>query len=416
MNFRNTLALVSAAAVLQLQPAHADDPEIAALREQLAALSARIDAVEASNQALKAENKALRQASETQAEAIEAVQSGSKSGESWSDRISIKGDLRTRFESIDEQGRDRRNRDRIRARASIIAEVNEQLEVGLGLASGSDDPVSTNQTLGSGGSTKGLNLDLAYLKWKTANGMTIHGGKFKNHLYKAGSHALLWDGDWTPEGVGISWKRDALFFNAIGTWLESDSRKESEFSYGIQGGFSHELGDDVTLTAGAGYYQFDTAGKGTFFGDDDDFFGNTPDASGSRYLYDYEELELFAELDFPLAGRGATIFANYVQNQDAPTQDTGYAFGFKLGSAKQPGEWQLGWTYQDLEADAVYGLLTDSDFAGGGTGGKGHILKGGYAIARNVNANLTWFMTERFSGTPSERDYDRLQVDLAIKY
>ncbi|MBT8062771.1 MAG: putative porin, partial [Gammaproteobacteria bacterium] len=66
--------------------------------------------------------------------------------------------------------------------------------------------------------------------------------------------------------------------------------------------------------------------------------------------------------------------------------------------------------------DAVFGLLTDSDFAGGGSDGKGHILKGGYAVRENVNANLTYFITERDANAGRARDYDRLQLDLAFKY
>ena len=33
-------------------------------------------------------------------------------------------------------------------------------------------------------------------------------------------------------------------------------------------------GSDMKLVTGVGYYVFDTAGLHSFFGDDDDFFGN----------------------------------------------------------------------------------------------------------------------------------------------
>ena len=45
---------------------------------------------------------------------------------------------------------------------ALVAKPTDTTEVGLGMATGGDDPVSTNQTLGGGGSTKDVRLDLAY--------------------------------------------------------------------------------------------------------------------------------------------------------------------------------------------------------------------------------------------------------------
>ena len=39
---------------------------------------------------------------------------------------------------------------RIRARTELSARINDAVTVGFGLATGGDDPVSTNQTLGDG--------------------------------------------------------------------------------------------------------------------------------------------------------------------------------------------------------------------------------------------------------------------------
>lgn len=403
------------------QPATAvDDDELRELRAQFTALSRRLDSLEESNRILREENARLQAAQRQSSEAIAALESDSgdtahATAASWADRIKLKGDFRLRHEVIDAEGRDTRRRARVRARASIVAQVNEDMEVGLGLASGGDDPVSTNQTLGNGGSSKGLNLDQAYFRWTGMANTAIVGGKFKNFLHKAGGNGLLWDGDWTPEGIGLAWERDGLFVNALGTWLESDSRNETEFAYGLQGGFSRAVGQ-AKLTAGLAYYRMDTAGKGTFYGDPDDFFGNSYDAARNSYLYDYHELELFADLGFDLGGRPLSLFFDYVRNQDAPDNDTGFAAGFKYGSAKARGSWEFAYIYQDLEADAVFGLLTDSDFGGGGTDARGHVLKGGYAIADNLKASLTYFVNETGLSHGADRDYDRLQLDLGIKY
>ncbi len=326
------------------------------------------------------------------------------------------GDFRQRYEKIDEEGSADRNRSRIRARAAIIANVSENAEVGLGFASGSDDPVSSNQTLGDGGSSKDINLDLAYVKWAGTNNTIFYGGKFRNVLFKPGKHGLLWDDDWNPEGVGLSWDNGDHFVNAMGTWLESDSRKETEFSYAVQAGFRKTLGNNVKLTAGIGYSQLGTKGKGSFFSDDDDFFGNSFDPLTNTYLYDYEELELFADLYFNIGDKPANVFFDYVQNQDARDFDTAYAVGFKYGNAKPEANWEFAYVYQDIEADAAFGLLTDSDFSGGGTGGRGHILKGGFAVAKNIKASVTYLVSKGNGDLGSERDYDHLQLDPELKY
>ena len=81
----------------------------------------------------------------------------------WTENISLKGDLRLRHEIIDQDYKDTRNRTRLRARLSLKGQVNDEVNVHLRLASGSDDPVSTNQSLDDGFSSKDINLNLAYM-------------------------------------------------------------------------------------------------------------------------------------------------------------------------------------------------------------------------------------------------------------
>jgi len=72
--------------------------------------------------------------------------------------------------------------------------------------------------------------------------------------------------------------------------------------------------------------------------------------------------------------------------------------------------------YEKLEADAVLGLLTDSDFGGGGTDAKGSIFKGTWAFHKNWNAKFTYFLNEIDLASGNPRDFDRLQLDLNFKY
>ena len=56
------------------------------------------------------------------------------------DEWSLKGDLRLRGEVIDKEGEDTRNRARVRARIGLDAKVNDDIDVHVRIASGSDDP------------------------------------------------------------------------------------------------------------------------------------------------------------------------------------------------------------------------------------------------------------------------------------
>ncbi len=82
----------------------------------------------------------------------------------WAEKVKISGDLRYRYEWIDEEGNDERNRNRIRARLGLTGQVTDDIEVGMRLAtseeisSGNGDPVSTNQTLDDAFSKKSFCL------------------------------------------------------------------------------------------------------------------------------------------------------------------------------------------------------------------------------------------------------------------
>lgn len=403
--------------------AHVPEAEWAQFKAEFARMAARVDALEAENAELKAANSTIPvedlAALRTD---VASLQSQNKAS-SWAERLKVQGDFRYRYEYIDVEDRDSRERNRVRARLALAAALPNNTEVGLGVASGGDDPVSSNQTLGGGGSTKDLRLDKAYFKWNATEDLYLQAGKFSNPLYRPEKGSLLWDSDWRPEGVSAGWAGDMLFANFLGNWLESDTRRDNDtFAWGLQGGLQFNLGD-ARLTTALAYYDFPTAGRTPFYGDDDEpeFFGNSSTPDGLRYLYDYEMVELGADLKLNVFEMPLVIYGNVVQNQDADDYDTGWTAGLTLGKASDRGLWAVGYEYRDLEADAVLGLLSDSDFAGGGTDGKGHRLTAGYGINKQWSLGLTWFVDNE-AGEKNLADqggavsYDRIQLDTKFKY
>jgi len=62
-----------------------------------------------------------------------------------------------------------------------------------------------------------------------------------------------------------------------------------------------------------------------------------------------------------------------------------------VNKAKKPGSWNFRYNYREIEADAVLGTFSDSDFIGGGTDGKGHELNFGYQIGKGSKLAASYF-------------------------
>ena len=398
-SMQDTPVAVSAITADQLDNASVDD-----LKKIILALSNRVDNME------------------TQTTEIRGIATA-KSGADWAEKIKWSGDFRYRFENIDNDDKpDNRHRNRLRARIGVTAHVTDDVKVGIGLASGSDDPVSSNQSLGDAGSSKGINLDTAFIDWTFAENLHLVAGKTKNPFYKVAKNSLIWDGDYRPEGAHISYDNGTFWAIAGYHFLNSDNGssadKDTEEMLSAQVGYQGEIADNMNIKVGASYYYIPVEGTAAFgtdsFNSKGKFFGNSD--IGGIYEFDYETVELFAELNTKIAGIKSTFFADYVKNNDSD-EDTGFALGMKLGKAKNKGDWQFGYTYEDLEADAVFGLLTDSDFGGGGTDVKGHKFNTAYAFSKNTSLSITYFDNEYGDFTNgSDIDYNRLQVDVKTKF
>ena len=178
------------------------------------------------------------------------------------------------------------------------------------------------------------------------------------------------------------------------------------------------------------YYSIPTQGESTTFGDPSDpgdYFGNTAvQADGQPcgtvagedcvYLYDYLLTQVFAEAAFDLGGWPASVFVDFVNNSDAPDDDTGWTLGGRLGEAKDRGQVRFSYYYAEKEADALLGLLTDSDFAGGGSDNSGHFFKIDYAMSKNWTIGAQYFINETDVSSGARNDYDRLMLDAQWKW
>ena len=153
--------------------------EIAELKEQIALLTDRLTQIEQS-MVVTPEVREGVEIEQTAATPSPLLIPGS-----WAEKIRLSGDLRYRHETVNDEVMSVRNRHRIRARANLTADLNENVTVGVGLSTGGTANDSGNQTLGSGFSRKPIGMDLAYFDWRVSDTMNLMGGKMSNPFFSA---------------------------------------------------------------------------------------------------------------------------------------------------------------------------------------------------------------------------------------
>lgn len=342
-----------------------------------------------------------------------------KSAPGWYDSFTIKGDFRLRYDSVDEEGKDVRNRERIRARLGIDAQVVQDVKIGLEIATGDGDPVSTNQTLSDAASKKQFLLSLAYFDWNPSalKGLHFVGGKIRNPFINVGDGELIWDSDLTPEGCALTFVSSgdtAFFINAADFWVQERSAESETYMFGGQAGLKFKMNDAFQLTAGGGIFAYtDLQGYPTLYTTAKGF-GNTLDEEGF-YYNDYTIAEAFFDCGGKIGPVPWTLFTDYVVNTAADTEDDmGYLAGFGIGKCKDPYSIEFKYNYRHLEKDAVVGAFTFSDFVGGGTDGEGHMMSLGFQAAKNIKTAVNYQLATK--GIDADTDYSRLQFDFNFKF
>jgi len=190
--------------------------------------------------------------------------------------IAITGDIRVREEPFfggKQDGSQDRARARVRARINFLADLGQQFQAGLTLASGDVyDPVSTNSTLGVFYTRKPIAIDLAYVTYKPEQfkPLTLTAGKFR---YPWVNTELTWDKDLNPEGAAETLnfplenipllKRVAIIgfqlpFAEVQPYTTSKNIVQA-MTYGTQLQTNWQLMSHLQLTAYVGYYDYQNA-------------------------------------------------------------------------------------------------------------------------------------------------------------
>ena len=357
----------------------------------------------------------------------------------WAAKTQLKGDVRFRHETIkidgtpNNGGKDK-DRERIRARLGAFTEINSQVDTGIRVATGSsDDARSTNQDLDGYFDKKSIWLDLGYIDYHPTQIKNLHviGGKMLQPWVSMAD--VIWDSDINPEGLALTYKyplgSSTELFGSLGNYSLKDNvngdgvqfRNDLRMTAG-QLGSRFSLTDNLKLTLGGSVYAFQNdedsrcpTATGTTPGclTPSETVANTTAGNASEYrLY-----EGFSQVDIGGLAVPLSFYGQYVQNTKATDKDKDTAW--LLGAKSKVFGLNLDYNYRDVQRYAVVGAFTDSDFAGGFTGARGHKFKVGYDIDKNFAIGATYFLTKAdYASATGYRDANAntLQLDAEAKF
>jgi len=347
----------------------------------------------------------------------------------WAAKTQLKGDVRFRQETVKIQGESNnggrdKDRQRIRARLGAYTEINSQVDTGIRIATGSsDDARSTNQDQDNYFDKKSIWLDLGYIDYHPDQIKNLHviGGKMLQPWVNMGD--VIWDSDINPEGLALTYKyplgSSAELFGSLGNYNLKDNvdgdgvqfRHDLRLTSG-QLGTRFSVTDNLKMTLGGSVYAYqnDKDSRCTTTTSPCALAVNGNSADNQFRLY-----EGFAQADIGGLAVPLAFYGQYVKNNDAVTdQDTAWLIGAK---SKVFG-FNLDYNYRDIQRNAVVGAFTDSDFANGTTGSRGHKMKVSYDIDKNFALGATYFLTKADYASRTQRDANTntLQLDAEAKF
>jgi len=344
------------------------------------------------------------------------------------ERIHFKGDLRLRYESkeayYDDGSESTTYHTRYRLRLGAKIDLVENFQFEVGMRSGFANPTSGNQTFLddkplSDYFFQSLRFYILGFKYKTEN-TTLRVGRQPYMIYRPIRSQLVWDNDVSFNGVNYQYQDDTKIIT-LGANQPTLEEKATDLADDVNlfvAQYVHKTKlEDAKLNLGAGFYYYDgLKGNIPLFGDRK---GNTLDENG-LYANDYHVFEGFGELQFKdVFGKPFKIAASVAYNTAADNNNFGYDLAFKIGKTKNIGDWQLKYSYTDLQEDVTYGAYSDSDNFGGGTAAKGHAIRTQYKFGKQTYLAGTFFFNTLYAGKKDgkpEADYERVQLDAIIKF
>jgi hypothetical protein len=342
--------------------------------------------------------------------------------------LNINGDFRFRTENIREQqaaplSDAERTRQRLRLRLGATSQINDRTKVEFKISTGSTqttDNTNSNADLTDYSARKGIVLDVAYFNFQAFDELNILGGKTYNPYYLVGSNDLIFHADLNPEGLVLNYKKligDSTFLlNFAGSWLNerfSASGATDNSDVGLLGAqFVYALKkQNYNLAITTASYNFSNI-KGANAAAP---LGNS--VTLGSYDNNYKLIALGLSLGVPVGENELLAYIENVNNSEVTQGKTATIYGLKYGQTNKPETCSIAFDFREVEKDAVVGILSESDVAGGGADIRSWRAVATYQLAENSNAQLTYLNGKRtISSATFSPDYQRVLLDFSFKF
>ncbi len=323
------------------------------------------------------------------------------------------GDFRFRYQREDVTGGGTRDRLRIRFRIGKSINIGDVWLIGFGLATGGNDPRSTNETLDNSFETPDIRLDYAYAEYTKINNTRIYLGKYKGIKKSLMIFSdLLWDSDIRPEGIGMKYNMKSIGINTGMFIIDENKQDKDPVLLYIQPTIKVNITNNSKIETFITYYNFMNIVGQTL---DYSSGTNTTDSLGNL-LYKYNVVHG----GFRITLKNTLIpffslFGEIAYNTAITTNNIAYLGGIKIGQTKMEkiGDWQIKYMYRYLESDSWLDIFPDSDAFGGSTNITSHEAEIKIGLSKHVYGSLDVYHSQTISANNTQ---NLAQLDLVWKF
>lgn len=279
-------------------------------------------------------------------------------GAAWQ-RWSLLGDLRVRGDFVYEAPGDevRRTRSLLRLGAAVTPRQTLELGAAFEAALGTDRNVD-NRGNNDNEPSDGLNLDMAYARWRPAQGIALTAGRSELPFQLT---ALVWDADLRPIGGSVvarlpSRDFDAWRFTAGGYAVRSLEERWTEVA-AAQAGYSYQDGGPRGADVRAAFLHFGRTKSLVLDG-----LARTNRVRAGEFVSDYDLLDLQFAWRTLVSGLPGVAQAEWVENLGADSESSGWRATLAVGDRLAPGHVEVQYIFERLERDAVLAALNSDDW------------------------------------------------------
>ena len=326
---------------------------------------------------------------------------------SWTERLTISGDFRARYEGFYKSGRSTRNRGRFRLRLRLDTQINEDTNFHLQVASGDPGtPASTNQTLKGFFQPKPFNLDRAYIAYnpRAAEAITLGIGKFPSPVMRT---QMTFDDDLNFEGgwEQVSWQPQEhidIDLVAIQTAVNEVSRGADAYMLGGYGAASFKFGSNSLQLSAANYMwkNTDQIAIAQASGQLTSILTNrvirNSDGFATNFASEFNVVDVIAEATLTTPNRGypLRLLVDYAINTRATTsQNSGFWLEAGYGDPGDVGSWGATYTTGWIEQDVTPSAFVFSDMPG--TNIRLNMIETSYVVKSGLSLDVTLHLTKR---------------------